>query len=322
MSTTLEKGLDNAEGLDKFVEETKERQRDASGRFAPKESAKLTAPAPAPVPGDAKAALPQPQQTPAPAAGDIPVPASWAPELQAEWGKLAAPVKQYMVKRESELQNGFQTIHQRVEVSKAILSEFVPYAETLEKEGATPVTAIRTLLQTAHALRSGGAEFKKAILLSLAQQYGVDIGQPLNVELAQAQAQAGNLQIDRMYQMSGQVTQQQADAARALNAFASDPANKHFQSVRQIMGQIISMNPNTGLKEAYDTAIWAHPEVRKSLLAEQQAQYAEEQRRKSAANLSVTGAPGGPTMVPSKPGHTGLRDTIEAAFGNSQGERV
>ena len=89
------------------------------------------------------------------------------------------------------------------------MTEFVPYAEQLSKEGATPVTAIRTLLQTAHQLRTGGAGIQEGDLLSLAQQYGVDLANPLNAELARAQAESANLSTERIYGQAQQTAQQQ-----------------------------------------------------------------------------------------------------------------
>jgi hypothetical protein len=237
------------------------------------------------------------------------------------YGALPEAVKSYVHQRETELQQGFQKVAQRAGVAEAVLGEFAPYASVLEAEKATPIEAIRTLLQTAHALRTGGPEYKKAIILGLVQQYGVDMNTALNPQLANTEAQLTNLATEKLYGVAAQQTAQQAQVAQEFESFANDPKNEFFPQVRQIMGGLVGQGFAKNLKEAYDMAIGMHPEVRQQLWDRTQAANVQAPRKRAAANMSVTNSPGGGTgMVPAKSGKadTSIRASIEAALGGDE----
>jgi hypothetical protein len=295
--------------------------RDPFGRFAPKvDGDKLTA-----APGDAAAKAPTAPGTPpadaTPAPGAAPVkpedqaPASWKAEQKAHWEKIPGEVRGYIHERERQLQAGFQQVAQRANVAEAVLNEFQPYAETLQAEGATPVSAIRTLLQTAHALRTAGPEYKKAILYSLAEQYGVDLSSGLNPDLARAQAEATMLSTERLYGQTAQQMAMQQQVASQFYAFANDPANEFFPQVREIMGHLIANNVAQDLPGAYQMALGMHPEVRNILMQRHAAALRQQnEQAASVANLSVAGAPGGGSGG-TKPAPKDLRSAIEQAMG-------
>jgi hypothetical protein len=224
------------------------RQRDASGRFTPKEVELVES-----IPKFGEAAVTKPEDQ---------VPPSWSKEAKPLWAKVPPEVRTIIHQRETELQQGFQAVAQRANVASAVLNEFVPYAEVLQREGATPVAAIRTLLQTAHALRTGDPEYRKAIIYSLAQQYDVDLREPINPDLARAQAQAAQLRTEKMYGSSFSEQQMYSDLTNEMNAFANDPVNEFFPQVRAAMGQLIGQGIAQNLRQAYDMAVGIIPEVR------------------------------------------------------------
>ena len=288
--------------------------RDELGRFLSKDGAEPSAPAAATAPGAAAATAP----APTPAAADAP--ASWRDDMKPLYANLPEPVKAYVHQRETELQQGFQKIAQRAGIAEAVLGEFTPYADTLQAERATPVDAIRTLLQTAHALRTGGPEYKKAIILGLVQQYGVDMGTPLNSQQANTEAQLATLATEKMYGTAQAQTAQQAQVQQEYEAFANDPKNEFFPQVRQIMGGLVGQGFAKNLAEAYNMAIGMHPEVRQTLFDRAQAERDNAPRKRAAANMSVKSSPGGGNMVPAKGDKvdTSIRASIEAALGGDE----
>jgi hypothetical protein len=293
-------------------------QRDAQGRFIPKGQPDPNA-APAPAAGAAA--------QPAPAAGAAApdplaaAPASWPKEMAPTWDKVPGEVRGYLHQREAELQRGFQSVAARGNIAEAILGEFVPYAEALQQENATPMAAIRALLQTANALRTGGNEYKKAILHSLAQQYNVDFSNGLQVDPRMAQVEAQNMQLqnERMYGNASQMQQVAKQVENYFYQFAQDPANEFFPHVRGIMGNLIGTGVANDLQAAYQMALGMHPEVRNELFKRQAAANANEQRRNDAAGMSVTGSPGGRSAASAADSAKDLRGFIEAAFDGSGG---
>jgi hypothetical protein len=324
---TIEKAFDEAVSRDETPKEAKEpadkqlseksveaRTRDERGRFTKDASAPVVAAAPpvAPTP----AASPT-TGAPAPAQGPDfnSAPVSWKAEMRPFYDKVPMEVRPYLHQREQELQQGFQAIAQRSNTANAVLNEFVPYAEQLQAEGATPVSAMRTLLQTAYQLRTGGPEYRKAIILSLAQQYGVDINNPLNVELAKAEAIATNLQTEKIYGSALSQQQMQAQINNEFAAFANDPQYEFFQQVRPLMAKLIDAGFANTMPEAYEMALPIHPEVKKVL--DERTYQARIQADKSAAAAAATGIRGKPTGNPVREAPTkgeSLRGTIERLF--------
>jgi len=298
------------------------RARDASGRFAPKDPeipkfADLkAAPAPEMAPKAPAGAPAAPQA--APGMGDplAEAPQSWAPERRGDWAKVPAEVRGYLHQRETELQQGFQKVAQRANVADSVLTEFMPYADTLQAEGATPVTAIRTLLQTAHALRTGGQEYRKAIIMSLAQQYGVDLNSQYNPEQAKVEAQLQALSTEKMYGTAHVQQRETQQVHDQFNAFANDPKNEFFPKVRSVMGQLINSGIAQDLPGAYQMAVGMVPEVRQELQNREWANREAAQRKASVAGMSVSGAPNGAAApAPAGQGMT-LRDSLAAQMAN------
>ena len=300
--------------------------RDALGRFASKGESAPAAPdaakaadtstapavadAPTPAPADAAA-------TPAATDPFTEAPQSWAVEQRTHWEKVPPEVRGYLHQREGELQQGFQKVAQRGNVAEAVLGEFAPYAEVLQAEGATPITAMRTLLQTAHALRTGGTEYRKAIIMSLAQQYGVDLGSEYNPALAQAQAEAQALSTEKMYGQTINRVAEENQVRQQFDAFANDPRNEFFGTVRGIMGNLITAGVAQDLSTAYQMALGMHPEVRQELMGREMQAREAAQRKAAVASMSVSGSPSG-AAAPSKDSHSSLRDTIAAQMANVQ----
>jgi hypothetical protein len=281
--------------------------RDDKGRFAPKD------PAAAPV-----AQTPVAAPTAPPAAPEAP--ASWRDDIKPLYGSLPEPVKAYVHQRENELQAGFQRIAQRSNVAEAVLGEFAPYEAVLAAEKANPVEAMRTLLQTAHALRTGGPEYKKAIILGLVQQYGVDMSAELNPGQARTEAELARLQNEQLYGKAQAQSALSSEVQREYDAFANDPVNEFFPQVRQIMGGLVGQGYAKSLKEAYDMAIGMHPEVRTKIWERAQAASVQTPRKRAAANMSVTNSVGAGHMVPAKGDKrdTSIRASIEAAMGDTE----
>lgn len=299
------KGIDRGDGRDVF------------GNFAPKNAdgtpktaaqtaaeGQGTPPAGQPAPGAAQ-----------PATDGAPV--SWKPEFKAHWDKVPAELRPYMHQREGELARGFQEVASARSAASAVLGEFAPYAEQLQRENTTPVQAIRTLLQTAHSLRTGGNEYRKAIILNLAQQYGVDLSAPYNAQLATAEAQAAQLATERMYGQASVAQRQEQEAVAQFHAFANDPANEFFAQVRVGMSQLLGSGVAQDMKSAYDMACWNIPQIRNELIRRQQSAPPTplDARRQAAAGMSVSGSPSSARMAQADAGSgDDLRTTLEKQF--------
>jgi hypothetical protein len=297
------------------------RPRTPDGKFAAKA-------APAPL------EIPKFGETPKPAEGEQPpaesadpsakAPASWKPEKAALWDKIADPdARAYIHEREKQLHEGFQRAAQVREVAESILGEFVPYQEILQQENATPATAIRALLQTAYALRTSPPEYKKALFLQLAQQYGVDFSQELNPEVARAQGEAAQLRMQEMERSARVSTAEEQAVRQQIDAFAAN--HEFFPQVRNVMGRLIDSGVAPDLETAYQQAVSIVPEVAREMearkVAAAQAQQTEQARQRAARSLQGGAAPGAGAMpsggAPAEP--ESIREALERAWQSATG---
>lgn len=264
--------------------------RDEAGRFAPK-AADESKPAAEPVAAPA-AEAPAPVDA---APTDAPkVPGSWTPAAKAQWAALPPAVQAEVHKREADFQRGLQQYATKARDYDAIHAEIAPYEAMIRSENGTPATAIRSLLNTAYLLRTASAPQKQQLFAQMAQQFGVDLGaltqQAPYVDPALAPVMPVIDQMQQRMQMLEQQRQQELQQRQQIEAqqhqaevqaFAADPANIYLPNVGNAMAALLQSGQATDLKDAYDKACWANPEVRSALLA-QQASEAENRRRQEA----------------------------------------
>jgi hypothetical protein len=96
------------------------------------------------------------------------------------------------------------------------------------------------------------------------------------------------------------------------------PLRPHFNAVLPILLDLFKANPQRSLAEAYDAACWAHPEVRKQLLAAEQfrQQSRHDVEKAKIAQRGNTRGLTSPAVKPPSlngPSRGTMRDTIEQA---------
>jgi len=286
-------------------EQKAERVRDEKGRFATKDAAQEQKPEN--VEQDAPA-----QAQPDPVAAPVVVP----PEVQrlglrkeeAEaFAQASEGVKAAFIRRSEEMHRGLEQFREKAQFGDAMVQAIQPFAQTIQSLGVHPAQAVQKLMAADHSLRYGTPQQKQQMIATIARDYGVDLSQGLpeapyvdpNVSALQQQVQ----QLTGWIQQKQQVEEQrQMDTLNSeVQQFASDPANKHFNSVVNEMMGLLQANIVTNLRDAYDRAVYANPATRAQVLAEQQAQAeakrkadatakAQEAKRAAAVNVSRRGS--------------------------------
>lgn len=327
--------------------EKSDQPRDEHGRFA---SAKPESTEPAgSKPADAKASEPapaepavDPQTATREQNGQPPVapPRHWSDKGKVAWQRLPRAVQEELVKVDAQGQYG--QLHDVVE----------PHRARFAMLGQTPQQAIGGLLTVWEALQGDPS----GTLQWLAQQYGVNLGKPAAAQAATAPGQAHEQAepeyvdpaikqlrdafearfkaqeeryqtLQNQWQSSQQLaeTQRRTSLSAEVQAFRSDPAHPHYDIVEETMASLIKAGRATGLTDAYDQAVWLHPELREELIAgrmqaDQQRREAESRQRAEAARKaagSVTGSPTpGATVTDMPP--MDLRSQIASAMANGR----
>ncbi len=194
---------------------------------------------------------------------------------------------------------------ERGQAGEAYQAAVAPFTAYLASKGVEPAQAVRILLAAEHQLSTGTTEQKARIFGKLAKDYGIDLyaladaedAEPANPELTQIQQRIGSVerQIASKRQQAAAQIQQEAETQVTAFAEEKDSAGNllrpHLEKVRVTMGRMIDEDPALTLETAYENAVWANPNLRKSALAKQRAAPASKpgklKRAKSAKEPSL-----------------------------------
>ncbi len=325
----------------------KERVRDEHGRFAAREAAdtaggkqddaangvaaKVGADASVQQPAVQAAAAPDAQSGAATAGGALAPPNGWPADAKAKWHELPPEIMAAVQKREQDVAKFTSKSDDERSFGRDVYRAVQPYMAQIQAEGATPVMAIQSLLNTAYVLRTGSPEQKRQVLMQAAQQYGVDLGaklgtQPAATGLETVQQRLDRLEYERSQERAHAEQRLQAEVQTEIQAFAADPKNQHYEAVKGHMAALIREGLAKDLQDAYDQSVHARPDIRATLEAQRRAE--EEQKRRADAKLraeeakrkglSITGGPGN-TAQSSAPGGRSIREELESAMAASGG---
>lgn len=259
-------------------------------------------------------------------------PASLSPDLHDRWSTLDPAIQDYLLKREKEFSTGIEeksTALKRYEEQARDRDDLQkilePYSQKWALNGQTTHQQVQRLLAAQDLLTRNPAEGIKW----LAQQYRLNPAQifaaaqdqsnnpPAQIhpliageldKLRQAQADIAKKQTE--WETARQAEREQAAVQTDIEKFKADPANKHFEAVKEKMAELLGKGQADTLAEAYEIATLKDPTVRQQILDEQIAarsgngagsEAAKAQARAEAAKkakgaaISVKGAPSGPS---------------------------
>ena len=265
----------------------------------------------------------------------LPAPHHWPKDFAAKFEALDAPAQHMFMERYKDLEGDYTKKTQAIAKYKKRQDAFdeimAPFKSQFERAGMDDVGAVRQLLAAHDYLRKD----PQNAIAWLANQYGVDtsaIGSDPAAEDEFADPQVKALQ-QQVAQLTGfiqnQQTQQQSHEQASTQSFidqfaaetdaSGNPAHPHFETVRSVMGSLISSGNATDLKSAYDMAVYANPELRQAELErvaakQSQAKVKTEavQKAKKAQRSKVRGS--ATPAAQALPANASIRDTINASI--------
>lgn len=274
-------------------------------------------------------------------------PASWRPEVKAQWDKVPLPVKAEIAKREREslqaLNEANKKLASREKDEGELGSVLAPYKTDWSARGiATPQAIAQTLARAKYAYANPAKfiqEFAAENGLSLdSLTEGTDTVQ--DPELAAIKQELNAIKQGYQTQSQQQEQSQRAQNAAVVNSFADakDEAgnlkNPHFNAVQDLMKGLMPMlnqtepalSPADKLAKAYDMACRAHPQVwqqmsednfvrQQSTIAQKQIEDSKAARNRAITPASSPAGSGGDVSMRS----LSLRDTIKLAMDGDSG---
>ncbi len=262
---------------------------------------------PAPTPTPPAATETAPATTPAVAeAPAIVAPKTWKPEEAAVWATVPEVAKAAILRREEDIFRGIEQYKAPAEFGNKVNAVLQPYEQIMRAHNMDPVQTIGNLLQSHHTLATGSPAQRTAFMHDLARQYGVTLTAPaeadgyapvVDPEVLRLQEELHAVQSRQQSLEQARTEEVRVKLASEVNAFAADPKNAHFDKVADLMVPMLK-DKNVTLAQAYEKAIWLHPEVRELEIArlqtEKQAKLiadgkvaAENARKAQAANVKV-----------------------------------
>lgn len=226
----------------------------------------------------------------------ITAPNSWSAEMKAKWGSLPPEAQQYIAQRESEMHAAITQKGEQVKAFEPIRQALDQHREVFAKNGISEAEGVSRLIAADRFLEQRPLEAIKW----LAESYGVDLrqfstGDQQSSDQPQAQTPREVLELrQEINQLKGYLTAQQrqsheaeqATVAKTVEDFAKD--KPHFERVRKIMGSLMQAGEASDLDDAYQKAIYAHPEIRQLILEDQRK--ADEAKRKAEQEKAVSKA--------------------------------
>jgi hypothetical protein len=222
-------------------------------------------------------------------------PSSWRANVREHFATLAPEVQDEILRREADFHKGIEQYRVDADYGRSLKQVLAPYQQDFAALGVDESRAVGTLLGYERTLRLGSPEQKLEIFQSMARSYGVPVEALLSDDGEVQQAAMLNAQLtSRLNQLeqqlhgftSQQQSQVQAQVSDTITKFASDPANKWFNDVKEDMGRLLQSNMATDLKDAYEKACNMRPDIRAAIAAQQQRE-ADEKRQKEAAQRMV-----------------------------------
>jgi hypothetical protein len=238
-------------------------------------------------------------------------------------------VRAEILKREADIHKGFTKMDEERNFGREMQRIVGPYEAVIRAAGGTVPSAVQDVLNTAYILRTADPQTKARTIAQVCQHYGIDLNlvaqpqQAVDPNIAALQREVQQLRADRAREQQQAQQQLEQQVLNQVETFAQDPKHPHFRAVSVHMGALMQAGQAADMEQAYEMAVWARPDLRAQLLAEQQAQQntqAQNRQRTDKARakaVSVRGGPGGYTP-PSKPPET-VREALQAAFAEHAG---
>ena len=266
---------------------------------------------------------------------ELQAPNHWPKDFAAKFEALEPPAQHLFMQRYKDLEGDYTKKTQAIAKYKKRQDAFdeimQPFKGDFERAGMDDVGAVRQLLAAHDYLRKD----PQNAIAWLANQYGVDIGAigndpALEDEFADPQVKQLQQQVAQLTgfiqnQQTQQQSYEQASTQSFIDQFAAEtdasgnPAHPHFETVRSVMGSLISSGNATDLKSAYEAAVYANPELRQEELKrvaarQSQAKVKTEavQKAKKAQRSKVRGS--ATPAAQALPANASIRDTINASI--------
>jgi len=226
-----------------------------------------------------------------PPVDETPYPKSWKPDHKEKWNTLDPDVRKEILRREDDFHKGTAPLRAASDFVRRFQQASAP-VESMLRSGVDPIQLYSNFAQAHATLSRGGAE-AATFLRQLAQDYKIDLdAEPAYVDpaLSALQQQVNGLNSQLSAREQADANARRAQVATQVETFAADPKNNLFEVVAGEMTAFLKADPKLTLEAAYEKAIWANPDARKTVLEREVAAKAAADAKAAAEKASKAAA--------------------------------
>lgn len=254
------------------------------------------------------------------------LPKSWQREQEANWKPLPKNVREYIYKRESDVERGIRSYadgHGRWSKATEPFQQIFAQHPDLDQ-----VALFQGLAQNHIALQQAEPAERRALFQRMAQHYGIDFAEAAagaaGAQVAEGLTPAMQAELQRMLEPVMRKVDQnstfvegerQKEIKSKVDTFWSDPQNTYINEVADDVVQILKTGVTRDLKEAYDLAVMRNPAVKAKYLQDLATKAGSASR--SAPNLNLRSS-----TAPASPGKVGtMEQTIDGIIHKHYGSK-
>jgi len=253
-------------------------------------------------------------------------PEAWSAENKAEFNKLPPNIQAQVIKREKDIEKAMTRGDGELAMGRQFKEIVMPYMAGIQAEGSNALDAVKSLLNTAHVLRTADPQQKLNLFAQIAKQYGVPLENVVNSTqnridpaLETLQQRLDRLERERSEEALIRQQEEQARIEATIDAFRNDPAHSLFEEVRSEMGQLLNAGLAKDMKDAYEKAINLRPDLRPVAQAKTVEQIQNKALTAKKAAGSIKGAPSGAAANSAANSDKTLREELEASLQSARG---
>jgi hypothetical protein len=235
-------------------------------------------------------------------------PASWKKDYHEVWQTADPRLKEYAWQREEEMKAGVQPLLTKAQFADQMQQAIEPYMQNIRGLGIEAPQAVKALMEADNILRHGSAQQKQQYFATLAQQYGINMGevqtQPVDPNFYAIQNELAQVRGEVLNWKQQQEAAQNQALLNEINEFQQKA--EYFEDARPTMIQLLNSGVAKDLDDAYQKALRLDNELftkqQQSLQAKADAEKREASNRAAkaarAAAVSVkSSTPGAATKT-------------------------
>lgn len=285
--------------------------------------------------------------------GPIVAPATWSPAAKAEWANLSPSIKAEINRREQEVARTFSRHDEERQLGNQLGTIYQQNLDFFQRAQVHPLKLMNDYIGISKILGGSDINAKAELLFHAARTNGIDLrrlammdgkgpltgapGQPqangqiqqqmpIPPVVQQALTRIETFEQNQARQAQEQEQRLQQETYDEITQFRSLPESRFFDAVQPYMVALLQGGQASNLKDAYEQAVWARPDIRAILQQEADAARSvnqNRQRKVQTARDRGSSIRGGSGAKPdSSPADRSLREEIQHNMAEALRARV